>query len=127
MRTSGSILGLVIVIVIIALIYRAQFSRNPDGAGPPKQQIDVVGIKTDLLSAAQSERLYVARHGTYATLDELEKDGFTSFSGSTRRGYTFTAEIDGARRFKITAVPSDPSKSAWPTFTIDETMQLSQQ
>jgi len=127
MRTSGSILGLVIVIVIIALIYRAQFSRNPDGAGPPKQQIDVVGIKTDLLSIAQSERLYVARHGNYATLDELEKDGFTSFSGSTRRGYAFTTEIDGARRFKITAVPSDPSKSAWPTFTIDETMQLSQQ
>jgi len=126
MRASGGILGLLVVVGIVYFIYESQYAKGPGGAGPPKQQIDVVGIKSDLLGLAQSQRLYLARNGSYATLDQLERDGFTSVSGTARRGYSYEEEVDGGRHFRISAKPSDPLKQGWPTLSIDESMQITQ-
>jgi len=125
MRGSGRILGLLFVVVIIYLIYKTQYAGGPGRAGPPKQQIDVVGVKTDLLGLAQSQRLYFARFGAYATLDQLERDGFTSVR-TGNRGYSYESEVEGSRHFRITARPSDPLKEGWPTLSVDETMQITQ-
>ena len=57
---------------------------------PPTETIDTVGVKSDLLAIAQAERMYMASHGSYVSLDDLEKDGSLSFSGTSRRGYTYT-------------------------------------
>jgi hypothetical protein len=126
MRASGNLLGLIMVVGIIYLIYTTQYARGPGGAGPPKQQIDVVGVRSDLLGLAQSQRLYFARFGAYATLDQLQRDGFTSVSGTGNRGYSYEAEVEGGRHFRITARPSDPLKEGWPTLSVDETMQVTQ-
>jgi len=127
MKRAGALLGIVIALGIGYYIYRAQLAPGLGSAGPPRQQIDTTGIMADLLSAGQAERLYLASHGSYATLDQLQGDGDITFSGANRRGYNFTAGLDDGQHFTITATPSHPSKAGWPTFSIDETMQVKQQ
>jgi hypothetical protein len=94
-------------------------------APPPQQQVDVVGIRSELLAIGQAERQYLVAHSTYATLDELQQDHLLT-GGANRRGYEFSAQIDGDQGFTVTAVPSDPDKQHWPTLAIDQTMQVSE-
>ena len=115
------------MVAIIWFVMKSQYSQGPAGAQPPAETIDVVGVKSDLLAIAQAERLYLASHGSYVSVDELQQDGSITFSGANRRGYTYTAELDDGQHFKITATPSDPAKASWPTLSIDETMQVTQQ
>jgi hypothetical protein len=127
MKAAGSILGLVIVVAIIWFVVKSQYSQGPGGTQPPAETINVVGVKSDLLAIAQAERMYVASHGSYASVDELQQDGSIAFSGANRRGYSYTAEVDDGQHFKITAMPTDPSKANWPILIIDEMMQVTQQ
>jgi len=127
MKAAGSILGLVIVVAIIWFVVKSQYSQGPTGGQPPKEVIDVVGVKSDLLAIAQAERMYLASHGSYASVDQLQQDGSLTFSGANRRGYNYTAEVDDGQHFKVTAAPSDPAKAGWPTLSIDDTMQVTQQ
>jgi len=75
----------------------------------------------------KAEQLYLAVHGSYASLEQLEQDGEIAFSGTGRRGYNYTAEVNDGLHFKITAVPSAPDKQGWPTLWIDQSMQVAQQ
>jgi len=127
MKSAGTILGLVIVVAIIWFVVKSQYTQGPTGGQPPKEVIDVVGVRSDLLAIAQAERMYLASHGSYVSVDELQQDGSISFSGTNRRGYSYTAEVDDGQHFKITAKPSDPAKASWPILSIDETMQVTQQ
>ena len=127
MKAVASLLGLAIVLAIGWFIIKTQFTQGPTGGAPPKLMIDVVGVKSDLLAIGQAERIYLASHGSYATIDQLQQDGAISFSGSNRRGYNYNAEVDDGERFRITAAPSDPAKEGWPTLSIDENMQVTQQ
>lgn len=124
MRAAGGILGLVIMVAIIWFVVKSQYSQGPVAGQPPQQTIDVVGVKSDLLSIAQAEKMYLASHGSYVSVDELQQDGSITFSGANRRGYSYTAEVDDGQHFKITATPSDPAKADWPTLSIDDTMQI---
>ena len=125
MRTAGMLLALVMALAIGYFVYKAQLTGTAVNT-TPRQQIDVVGVKNDLISIAQSERLYLAANGSYATLDQLQQDGSLSFPGTKRRGYNFVAEVQDAEHFKITATPVDPSKPGRPKLSIDETMQITQ-
>ena len=124
MRAIEGILSLVLVVVIVYYVYSLQFSRS-EGGMPPVQQIDLVGVRSDLISFAQSERIFLATNGTYGTLEQLQRSGSGSSSGIRRRGYVYEAEIDGARHFRIVARPADPSGPERPMLSIDETMQIS--
>jgi len=126
MRAAFGLLALVVVLAIGYFLFKAQFTSGPTGGAPPKQVIDTEGVRHDLLAIAQAERLYQANHGNYATIDQLQQDGGITFSGANRRGYNYVAQVDG-EHFHVTATPADPSKQGWPTFTIDETMQISRQ
>jgi hypothetical protein len=127
MKAAASILGLVIVLAIVWFMMKSEFTHGPAGGQPPKEVIDVVGVKSDLLAIAQAERMYLASHGSYVSVDELQQDGSITFSGENRRGYSYTAEVDDGQHFKITARPTDPAKANWPTVSIDELMQVTQQ
>ncbi len=127
MKAAASVLGLIIVLAIVWMLIKTQYTQGPTGGAPPKQVIDVVGVKTALLAIAQAERLYLASHGSYASIDQLQQDGAISFSGGNRRGYNYTAEVDDGQHFKITATPSDPAKIGWPTLSIDENMEVTEQ
>ena len=127
MRVVGGILGLVLVLAIILFIYKAQLTQGPAGGAPHMQTIDVTGVKNELVALGQAERLYLASHGSYASIDQLQQEGSTTISNGSSRGYSYAADVDDGQHFKITATPSDPAKKSWPTLAIDETMQVSQQ
>ena len=126
MKKVGGLLGLVIALGVGYFIFKAQMTTGPTGGAPPQQTIDVAGVKNDLLAIGQAERMYLASHGTYASIEQLQQDGAINFSGTNRRGYNYSVEISG-ERFRIVATPADPAKAAWPTLTMDDTMQVSQQ
>ncbi len=126
MKATAGVLGLVIVLAIVWLVMKTQFRQGPTRGAPPKQVIDVVGVKSDLLAIGQAERLYLASHGSYASLEQLQQDGAISFTATNRRGYNFTAEVNDGQHFRITAAPSDSSMQGWPTLSIDENMQVTQ-
>ena len=126
MKAISGILGLVLALAIVYFVYTMQFSKE-GGNPPPKQQIDLTAVRSDLLSLAQAERRYFAINGTYATLEQLQQTGTIHFQGTGRRGYTYAIETSGAEHFRITARPSDPTRLEWQTISIDETMQFSPQ
>jgi len=103
MKAAGAILGIVFALAIGYFIIKSQYSQGPTGGAPPKEVIDVIGVKNDLLSIAQAERTYLASHGPYAGVDQLQQDGSITFSGTNRRGYNYVAEVDDGQHFRITA------------------------
>jgi hypothetical protein len=124
MRSVAGILGVVLAGAIVYYLYSVQFSRV-EGGLPQAQQIDLVGIRSDLISFAQSERIFLATNGVYGTLEQLQRSGNVNPTPLRRRGYVYEAELDGARHFRIVARPADPSGPVRPTLSIDETMQIS--
>ena len=125
MKAAASILGLVIVLAIGYWVYRAELVGSPaGGVSTVVDQADVAGVKSDLLSIGEAEGLYLAAHDSYATLDQLLQEGSISFR--SRHGYDFQIEVDGAHHFKTVATPAGSAKASWPSFSIDETMQISQ-
>jgi len=127
MKAAASVLGLLIVAAVIWFVIKPQFTHGPAGGASPKELIDTVGVKTDLVVIGKAERLYLALHGSYASIEQLEQEGSIAFSGANRRGYNYTSEVDDGQHFKITAVPASPATPGWPTFWIDETMQEAQE
>ena len=123
MRAIG-LIGAVIALGTGYFVYNAQLTRSGSAmTASPKEQIDVMSIRTALLEIGQAERQYVNAHGAYGTLDQLRADGPPEL-GTDRRGYVFVVEPNGAQSFKALGKPSDPGKADWPTLTIDETMKV---
>jgi hypothetical protein len=124
MRAALGFVGLIIALGIGYRIYTSQIEHMA-GDKPLKQRIDMVGINADLMSLAQAERLYLATNGRYAPLDELRRSNMmNSFPAEERSGYRYSADVDGADHFKITASPTDSSLIDLPTLSIDETMTI---
>jgi len=119
-----TLLGLVLVLAVVYLVY-AKWAGQAGPASRPQQQIDLVGVKSDLVAIAQAERMYLAANGTYASLDQLRQDGSITFSATNRRGYNYSADVDDGQHFKITATPAGPARDGWPALFINETMQVS--
>ena len=124
MRVFG-LIGVLVVLCAGFFIYQRSLSDLPAGESPT-EQIDTVAIRQRLLAIGQTERQYQATHGAYATLEQLAADNLLP-GGTEQRGYTYTAEVDGARGFTITATPTDPKKADWPTLSITESMQVKEQ
>ena len=122
------VFGLISVLVVLCagfFIYQRSIADLPEGESP-QEQIDTTAIRQRLLTIGQTERQYQATHSSYATLEQLAADSLLP-GGTEQRGYTFTATVNGAAGFTITATPTDPKKEDWPTLTIDESMQVKEQ
>ena len=97
------------------------------------QNISVVGVKNDLVAIAQAERMYYAQNGSYADLPTLTSSGTMNIARTSRDGYTYSADPSG-NSFTVTATytaPPTPNPAGvtpphWPTFTIDQTMEVHQ-
>ena len=125
MRSWATLLGLLVTLAIAYFFY-AKWAHPGGPNSSPQEQIDLVGVKSDLLAIAQAERMYLAANGSYASLDQLRQDGSVTFSITGRRGYNYSAEVDDGQHFKITATPAESGKADWPSLFIDETMEVSQ-
>ncbi len=126
MRTVGCLLVLVLAAAIGLFIYRSALTGSTVGGVPPEQQIDTIGVQMDLQAIARAEKIYVVTHGRYGSLDDLVSAREIPFSGENRHGYTYVAQTEGDRHFRVTARPVDPARTDWPTFSIDETGQVVQ-
>ena len=126
MRSGALLLSLVFVLGVGYYFYRSSLESTPGNQTSVVQQADVTGVKADLLSIAQAQRLYLADHNGYGTLEQLKQDNVLSFEGTNRRGYQYTTEIDGASHFKIIARPANTVNAGWPALAIDETLTISQ-
>jgi hypothetical protein len=123
MKAGAWVLGLVIVLAVGYWVYKAELVPGPQGGTPPLEQADIAGVTSDLVSIGQAERLYLASHGTYASLDQLRQEGSIPF-GSSRHGYNYSIEVEGAEHFKAVAVPA---RAGWPALSVDETLQVSRE
>jgi hypothetical protein len=118
--------GLIAVIVVLGVglfMYKRSIEQLPGGS--PQEQIDTVAIRQRLLTIAQTERQYQASNGKYATLEQLAGDSLLP-GGTEQRGYTYSADITGSG-FTITATPTAADKAQWPTLTVTEGMQVTEQ
>ena len=124
MRSIGGILGLILVALIAGLTYKYYFQQGQSaGVTTPRQTIDEVGVKNDLVAIGQAERLYQAEHGSYASLDDLVSSGAMSMKKTGRGGYTYDEETS-ADGFRITAhCPTDTAPGC-TNFAIDQTMEV---
>lgn len=123
----GRIVGLLVVALIAVLAYKFYFSNMQNsgtGAGTPKQTVDVVGVKNDLIGIAQAERAYQAQNGIYAsTLDELTSSGALSMSYTGRDGYAYAVEASDSS-FRVVAhcpAATSPGCTSW---AVDESMEV---
>ena len=124
MRTIFGMVGLLAVLAIGYYLYTVQLRQGADGR-PPIQQINIVAVRADLLSLAQAERLYLATNGSYADLEQLRQSGnFSGLPEKSRPGYVYAVEVEDGLHFRITARPTDPSRTDLPTLAIDETMHI---
>lgn len=127
-----ALLALVVALVIGFLVYRFYLAPiQPAGPGTAATQaISLTGVRNDLNAIAQAERMHLAQHGSYATLDELTAKGMLTISPRGRDGYTYDVEV-GGNTFTVTARHTQGTTAAntlrWPTLVIDQTMEIREQ
>lgn len=124
MRIVSLVVGLALALGGGYFVLEQSASSGP-GQEPPQKQIDLVGIRQQLLAIGQAERQYLVTHGAYATLEQLRREDLLP-GGTELRGYTLSAIATGSDRFTITATPTDANKTGWPTLEISESMQVTQ-
>jgi hypothetical protein len=130
MKFIGLLIGALIAVGGL-MIYLKQASPGPGMV--VTQNISLVGVKNDLIAIAQSERMYFTQNGSYTDLATLESSGTMNITRTGRDGYTYTAEAAGSS-FTVTArytappvqMPNGVAPPHWPTFTIDQTMEIHQ-
>lgn len=124
-----ALIALIVAVVIGFFIYRAYFaSVQPEGSGTAvTQSITLTGVKNDLNAIAQAQRLHLAQHGSYGTLDELVSKGLLTINAQGRDGYTYEVQASG-NTFTVTARHTGGTgELRWPTLVIDQTMQIREQ
>lgn len=121
----------VLVVALISLGTYYYFLKNaaPGTGEVATQAISTTGVKMDLTSMAQAERMYFVQHGSYGTLDQLVSAGTMNLTRTGRDGYTY-AVTTSPGGFTITAThPDVPGTDGgaplrYPTLRIDQTMQV---
>jgi len=129
--------GLVSILVTAAIglgIYMYTLKQAAPGPGMVvTQNISVTGVKNDLVAIAQAERMYYTQNGSYADLPTLTSTGTMNIARTSRDGYTYSAQPSG-NSFTVTATytappvenPAGVTPPHFPTFTIDQTMEVHQ-
>ena len=128
------LVGLLVTAAIGLGIYMYTLKQAAPGPGMAvTQNISLVGVKTDLVAIAQAERMYYSQNGSYADLPTLSSTGTMNITRTSRDGYTYSAEPSG-NTFTVTATytappvdnPAGVTPPHFPTFTIDQTMEVHQ-
>jgi hypothetical protein len=127
-------IGLLVVAAVGMGIYMYTLKQAEPAPGMVvTQNISIVGVKTDLMSIAQAERMYYAQNGSYADLPTLTSTGTMNLTRTSRDGYTYSAQPAG-NAFTITAIytappvdnPAGVKPPHFPTYTIDQNMEVHQ-
>jgi hypothetical protein len=128
------LLGLLVVAGLGLGIYLYTLKQAAPGPGMVvTQNISLAGVRTDLSSIAQAERMYYAQNGSYADLPTLASSGTMNITRTSRDGYTYSA-VPSGDTFTVTATytpppvenPAGVTPPHFPTFTVDQTMEVHQ-
>ena len=122
-----SLAGLIVVCGLVLFIYKFYFTSGQQALGPaaaPMQTVDVIGVKSDLVSIAQAERVYWAQHNAYGSLDDLVSSGAMAYKKTGRQGYAYDAE-SSSDGFRVTARCTDPPMNGCVNLAVDQTMEIS--
>lgn len=114
--------------VALGICYYYLNSLPSDHGTLARQSIIVTGVKNDLISIAQAERVYIVQNGSCGSMGDLTSSGALSGTQSAREGYSFSVDCSGIN-FSITAShPPAPAGNPahYPTMTIDQAMQVRQ-
>ncbi len=123
MGRAAGFVGLLIALAVGAYLYTRQAAPS-ESAPPAKVAVVLAAVKSDLLLLANAERGQLALEGKYATLDELVAKGAIPAERTRRPPYSYSAEVNGATGFRITATYEGPPEAGAPQrLSIDETMQ----
>jgi hypothetical protein len=116
-------MGRVMVVAVVVAAGLYLYSRQVQTLTPGHigSTIDVIGVRSDLLAIANSERRYLAINGKYASLDDLRESGDLHIP--SRPGYKYSAKTSDTG-FKIIATYSGPDPTAPRHISVDETMTL---
>jgi len=122
-RSLGNLAGLLVVALIAVLTYKFYFSQQSAGTATPKQTIDVVGVKNDLIAIAQAERTYQAEHNSYGSLEDLTSSGTMNMLRPGRAGYTYEVEA-ASDSFRAIAHCPAVTMPGCTSYAIDQTMEI---
>ena len=121
--------GFVTVLIVVAAgagLYVRQ-TRTVSAGGTPKANVDIVGVKHDLMAIAQAERTHNALHGGYSSLDDLRSSGDLSMPRNNRGFYNYSAEL-GDSGFRVIATYAGPENPLAPkSLSIDQSMSIIQE
>jgi hypothetical protein len=126
------LLGLLVVAAVGLGFYLYTLKQAAPGPGMVvTQNISLTGVRTDLASIAQAERMYYAQNGSYADLPTLASAGTMNITRTSRDGYTYAA-VPSGNTFTVTATyapppvenPAGVTPPHFPTFTIDQNMEV---
>jgi hypothetical protein len=129
-----SLVGLMVTAAISLGIYMYTLKQAAPAPGMVvTQTISIVGVKNDLVSIGQAERMYYAQNGSYADLPTLISTASMNITRTNRDGYTYSVEPSGST-FTATATytappvdnPAHVTPPHFPTYTIDQTMEVHQ-
>jgi hypothetical protein len=126
------LIGLMVVAAISVgayVIFLKQAAPEPGMVAT--QSISVTGVKNDLIAIAQAERMYYVQNGSYADLETLKNKGTMNIARTGRDGYTYSVDPNGTgftATAQYTAPPPEMPKGVapprFPTFTIDQNMEI---
>lgn len=124
MRGLGSVIGLLVVALIAAMVYKYFLTSGQSvGATTPVATIDAVGAQNDLIAIAQAERMYQAQNGKYASLDDLISSGAMQMRKPDRKGYAYDVDASD-QTFRATATCTSPPLPGCHNYTVDQTMTV---
>ncbi len=127
-------IGLLVTAALGVGIYMYSLKQVSPGPGMvATQAISTTGVQNDLIGIAQAERMYFTQNSAYTDLATLASSGTMNIARTGRDGYTYTAEASG-NGFTVTArytappveMPKGVAPPHWPTYTIDQTMEIHQ-
>jgi hypothetical protein len=116
--------GLLVFALLGVLMYKFYISKtDATGAGTPTQQIDSIGVRTDLLGIAKAESTYQVEHNTYTSLDELVSSGALSMKKTSRDGWVYDVQPSDATFLVIAHCPT-ATQPGCTDLEIDQTMEI---
>ena len=128
------LMGLLVTAAIGLGVYMYTLKQSAPGAGMVvTQNISVVGVKNDLIAIGQAERMYYTQNGSHVDLPTLASTGTMNITRTSRDGYPYSA-VPSGNTFTVTATytpppvenPAGVTPPHFPTFTIDQTMEVHQ-
>jgi Type IV minor pilin ComP, DNA uptake sequence receptor len=134
MKSATGVISLLVTAVLGVGIYLYFLKKAAPGPGMvATQAISVTGVKNDLISIAQAERMYYVQNGSYADLATLASSGTMNITRTSRDGYTYSVD-SSETGFTVTArytatpleMPPGVAPPRFPTISVDQTMEVHQ-